>query len=385
MHRKFFKFLVYIFAFIGFGLTMGFFAVRLHLTDVSGIVDAQSYQYNKINQNPKENEQEVLGEEDSKDGIGELEKQITKLQNNKNRREKIYCAIDIIGKYFPVNSAKIIKAYDKNNFDSISERMILALKIRVIENQKNEKGLEECEQGLNLEKTDEAAIKEKYKNAQGDNAFPWINQPEWKTIAEAIVKDKDQIKKASYLAGVEPRMLVASAIVEQLRLFNSNRELYKKFFSPLKILGSANKISLGIMGIKENTAIQIENNLKDSSSPYYLGKDMENVLEFKGESNISNDRFEKLSSDKNHYPNYLYGAVYLKQMLSQWEKAGYDIKYRPEIVGTLFNVGFPQSKPNANPKVGGSSIDVGIGKYSFGSLAYEFYYSGELLEDFPFE
>jgi hypothetical protein len=71
-------------------------------------------------------------------------------------------------------------------------------------------------------------------------------------------------------------------------------------------------------------------------------------------------------------------------MLSQWEHAGYDIKYRPEIATTLFNVGFPQSKPNADPKVGGSGIKVGDAEYSFGSLGYEFYYSGELFDAFPY-
>jgi hypothetical protein len=384
MYRKFLNFLVYFFAFIGLGLTVGFFAIRFHLTDVGGIVDAKSYEYEK-NNNKNNSKGSVLGKETSKDGIGEIEEKIKALEESKIRREKIYCSIDVIGKEFPVNAAMIIGSYDKSGFDSIAERMILAVKLRISESQKIENDLQKCDQNADFNKINENEIREKYKSKEGVSAFPWMNQEEWKTIAQAILKDKPQLEKASKMAGIEARMLVANAIVEQLRLFNSNRELYKKFFSPLKILGSANKISLGIMGIKENTAIQIENNLKDSSSLFYLGKDMENILEFKGESNVPSDRFERLSSDKNHYPNYLYGAVYLKQMLSQWERAGYDIKYRPEIVGTLFNVGFPQSKPNANPKVGGSSINVGTGKYSFGSLAYEFYYSGELLEDFPFE
>ena len=91
----------------------------------------------------------------------------------------------------------------------------------------------------------------------------------------------------------------------------------------------------------------------------------------------------RIANEKDHYYAYLYGALYLAEMMKQWRTAGYEIMYRPEIVGTLFNVGFPQSKPNPNPKVGGSEINVGEGKYSFGSLAYEFYYSGELAEEFP--
>ena len=70
--------------------------------------------------------------------------------------------------------------------------------------------------------------------------------------------------------------------------------------------------------------------------------------------------------------------------MTQWKNAGFDISNRPEIIGTLFNVGFPQSKPNANPKVGGSTVVIGQNKYSFGRLSYEFFYSGELVEAFPY-
>ena len=384
MYRKFLNLLVYVFAFIGFVLTMGFFAVRLHLTDVGGIVDAKSAQYQQVNQVQTQTYQN-LSEKEGKDKLSTIVAQIAKLQEAKRGREIIYCQIDAVGKKFPTNARKIIEAYGVTSNDSIAKKMILAATIRMEDEPVVQAKLRQCQDTAEAIDVDEKSITETYAQAQGESLYAWVNQEEWKIIAEAILKDKDQIVKASAVAGIEPRMLVASAIVEQLRLFNSNRELFKKFFEPLKILGSANKISLGIMGIKENTAIQIENNVKDASSPYYLGTTMENVLDFQSDPTISADRFERLSSDRNHYPNYLYGAIYLKEMISQWEKAGYDIRYRPEIVGTLFNVGFPQSKPNPDPKVGGSEINVGVGKYSFGSLAYEFYYSGELLDVFPFK
>jgi len=72
-------------------------------------------------------------------------------------------------------------------------------------------------------------------------------------------------------------------------------------------------------------------------------------------------------------------------MMEQWKKAGFNIDKRPEIICTLFNVGFPQSKPNGSPKVGGSKITIGETKYSFGRLGYEFFYSGELVEYFEYK
>ena len=52
-------------------------------------------------------------------------------------------------------------------------------------------------------------------------------------------------------------------------------------------------------------------------------------------------------------------------------------------MATIYNIGFTNSKPNANPKSGGAEIEIANTKTSFGQLAYEFYYSGELLDGLP--
>lgn len=392
---KTFHLCVYVFAGIGFVLVSGFFAVRLHLTDVPGIVDANSDAYN----------QKVLGSEtekalpqndllatadnenitDDNVSLSDINDQIEKLSKTKIIKAKNLCSIDVIGKTAPINAQKILETLLKTKNDAIASKMVFAAQLRLKNISKADEISEKCD-GINGNfSSDVDKLVEKYQNASGQNIFPWMNNAEWETISEAIAKDKEAIDKAGQVAGVEPRLIVASAIVEQLRLFNSQRELFKKFFQPLKILGNANKISLGIMGIKEATAVQIENNLQDQSSPYYLGKELENVIIYANQADKGEQRFNRLTDESNnHYYSYLYGALYIKQMMNQWKNAGYDITYRPEIVGTLFNVGFPQSKPNANPKVGGSAINVGDAKYSFGSLSYEFYYSGELLEEFPY-
>jgi len=69
----------------------------------------------------------------------------------------------------------------------------------------------------------------------------------------------------------------------------------------------------------------------------------------------------------------------------QWRRAGYDISDRPDVLFTLFNVGFSQSVPKANPVPGGSHIKVGDATYTFGALGFDFYYSGELADVFPFQ
>lgn len=368
---------LHVFAIIGFVLVAGFFAVRWHLTDVQGTVDANNVRF-------QETQAKVLGVENSSNpenetSLDKLNSQIEKLSQKKELKTKNYCLLDAIGQYSPQTSARIIQIYQQTDSDALIAKMILAARIRIEEKNGNSSFVD-CDQASL--KVDDAGIIQKYAGIQGKTLFPWMDNEEWETIKQAIVKDKDLIEKAANIAGIESRLLVSCAIVEQVRLFNSDRELFKKFFEPLKILSNANKISLGIMGVKEETAIQVENHLKDQNSPYYLGSDLEHVLDYE-EENGSAERYNRLT-ENTHFYSYLYGSIYLKQMISQWEKAGYSIKFRPEIAGTLFNVGFPQSKPKANPKVGGSSIDVQGTKYTFGSLAYEFYYSGELIETFPY-
>jgi hypothetical protein len=136
------------------------------------------------------------------------------------------------------------------------------------------------------------------------------------------------------------------------------------------------------MGLKQETAKDIEAHLKDVNSPFYLGRKYENILDF-NTTDINQERFERLTNDKDHYYSYLYAALYIREVTAQWKKAGFDISKRPEIIGTLYNIGFNNSRPNANPSSGGSSIDLGGTTYSFGALAGEFYNSVELKELLP--
>jgi len=377
-----YNFFLHGFALVGLVLVGGFFAIRFHITDVKGVIDSHSQDFGKM-AFASELKNDDNAEKKNDNSILDINKQIQQLAKIKELRLKNICAIDAIGYYSPINAKNILIAFEKTQSDLIVSKMIFAASLRLIESGKDAE-IKACEKNWNNGNVLEYdSLLSKYANANSSNAFPWMNDDQWKTIKTAIAKDKVQIDQAAKIAGVEPRLIVSSAIVEQLRLFHSQRELYKKFFEPLKILGNSNKISWGVMGIKEATAISTENNLRDPGSEYYLGKQMEHVLDFKT-GDPAAERYARLTTQGDYYYSYLYGGIYLREMMEQWKRAGFDIQYRPEIIGTLFNVGFPQSHPNPDPKVGGSAIEIGEAKYSFGSLAYEFYYSGELLDEFPF-
>ena len=210
----------------------------------------------------------------------------------------------------------------------------------------------------------------------------WAETDDWTVIKRGLSNDKAIIEKASRASGVSSRMIISPVVVEQFRYFGSNRELVKKLFLPLQALGNSVKFSYGIAGVKIATAQEIEKNLKDKNSPYYLGSKYEHLLDFKTK-NHDKERMDRLTDEKNHYYSYLYTALYIKQIEKQWERDGYDISSRPEILATLFNLGFKHSTPNENPEAGGSDITVDGKIYTFGGLSYEFYYSNELGKTFP--
>lgn len=214
----------------------------------------------------------------------------------------------------------------------------------------------------------------------------WSQSEEWNVLKEAIKKDGETIISAGEKTGINPRLIVAVLIVEQLRLFHSNREIFKQVFAPLQILGSQNQFSWGVMGIKQDTARQIENNLKDSQSVWYLGLKYEHLLNYTNltrDSDIDSERFSRLTDKEDRYFSYLYSAILLKELEIQWSKAGFPISNRPEILATLFNIGFINSHPNPEPKSGGAEIEINERIYSFGGLAESFYYSNELITEFP--
>jgi len=213
---------------------------------------------------------------------------------------------------------------------------------------------------------------------------PWQESEEWKVLEEALRRDEKVLNDAARDAGVPARLIAASLIAEQLRLFFTEREAYKQFFYPLKILGPQTQFSWGVMGMKEETAIPVENHLVDPTSPFYLGPSYEDLLSFPiGTSDIKTARFTRMTDQYDHYYSYLYAGLYMKQVMEQWRNAGFPIDGNVGVISTLYNIGFTRSVPKADPKVGGAAIAIGGTTYSFGGLAEEFYYSDLLADVFP--
>ena len=359
LSHKLFKYfgagIIIVFALIGLFLTTAFLAVKLHVTDDPGAVDYNDRYFQEI-----------------KDKYGQSKTNDTSTVNN---REAIFFHdVLVLNNYYPENSLFILNAYLKSHNLSEAERMVSAVNLYMQDNKEYKAEIKEFE------------VKNSKEGSQRNNGsvFEWMNIAEWDDFKLAVAKDKPLIDSVANLTDVEPRLIVAVLVGEQIRLFNSNREAYKKWIGPLKILSVESTFSLGVTGIKIPTAQMIERNLKDRESVFYLGEKYEHLLDFQT-NNVSDERYKRLTSYKNHFHSYLYAALNIKQIKMQWERAGFPIGDRPEILATLYNIGFEVSLPKANPVVGGSTVMIHQKPYSFGAIAYEYYYSGELYDLFPFK
>ncbi len=346
---------IVIFALIGFILTTLFFAVKLHITNDPGAVDFNDRYFQEI-----------------KDKYGKSNYQDT---NKMAIREAVmFSQIVALSKYYPENALNILNAFYKSHNLSETERMVDIVNLHMQDNKEYSSDIEEIKKDAKIER------KQKFSGS----VFFWMNIAEWSDFKIAVAKDKALIDSVANLTRVEPRLIVAVLVGEQIRLFNSDREAYKRWIGPLKILSVESTFSLGVTGIKATTAEVIEKNLKDSLSVFYLGPQYSHLLDFRSDS-IESERFKKLTDFKNHFYSYLYAALNVKQIMMQWERSGFTIADRPEILATLFNIGFDGSIPKANPMVGGSTILIRDVPYTFGAIAFEFYYSGELYDAFPFK
>ena len=333
-------------------------AVKFRWTNQSGTTDVNNRYFNGLSD--KYGKTQELG-----------------VQKLEQRKSELLQKIGLLAKYSPVDAFKIFKAYDLSGDELICLRMFDAATMLLKENK-----------AFN---TDLVQLQKKAKNKKG-SVFEFTNYKVWESFCGALRRDKRAIDSVSRITGVESRLIVMCLVGEQVRMFNAGRERFKQYVYPLTRVMLPNNRGYGVTSILEHTALRIERNLVDTKSSFYPGDYFRRCLNVKDSfpevvvDTIKAHRhktIQRLIKGGDHFYSYLYTAFLLRQYQAHWTREGYDLSYRPEILGTLFNIGFHKSAPKKNPEAGGSSFTVGNKTYTFGGLCFEFYYSGELMEEFP--
>ena len=283
-----------------------------------------------------------------------------------------YGRLAALARFYPENARLMLRAAQFSDDPLVVDRMVAAAGIYMEDNDSIDRMADAV-----------AALLTSVPQQQRGNIIPWMDGPEWPALRDAITRDTALIREAGRLTGVEPRLIVGCLIGEQIRLFNSKREMFKKYLGPVKVLSVQSQFSYGVNGIKDFTAEAVEEHLKDPTSEFYMGPAYEHLLDFETDDHVT-ERYNRLVDYRNHLYSYIYTGCILHQTMLQWRRAGYDISDRPDILCTLFNVGFSQSHPHPDAVCGGSHISIDGKSYTFGAVGFDFYYSGELASAFPF-
>lgn len=347
--RNIFRIFLYGFAIAGFAFFLIYIAMHFGWLNVRGSISERNSYFNVQN----------------KDVV----------KDNSTDDLTIICKINILSKYAPLTSVNIYKTLTVNNDKNLINKMIEIASRRFESDRLFVEYMKNCETSKNTDTNLNLPI----------SAYNWADGDEWNLMREVFTRDQEVIKKAAKDAGISPRLILSGVIGEQFRFFGNRRDSFKSYFEPLKMLATLSNTSYGIAGLKPKTVGIIEDNLKNKNSSFYLGPEMEHIADYGNGVDVESERMNRITNSKDPYYSYLYVGLYMREIIAQWEKAGYDISNRPEILATLYNLGFYYSVPKENPEVGGAVIKVNGMDYTFGDLAYEFYYSGELSDIYPID
>jgi hypothetical protein len=158
---------------------------------------------------------------------------------------------------------------------------------------------------------------------------------------------------ASKTFDIDPLKLKAIIYVERKNNYDWRDEYFDDYLAK-----KGKNSSVGFCQVKMKTAYWIECQLADSASEFYPGPYYAKASKGKYESilPISQSPQEIIDKLKDDGTNLLYAAAYMRIIQSYWERKGYPIDNRVDIIATIFSYGIfsretgEPLKPNADPK-----------------------------------
>ncbi len=163
------------------------------------------------------------------------------------------------------------------------------------------------------------------------------------TISKIKV-NQELITQASRIFNIDPNILSSIIYVERTQNYTWEDDALDEYLAQVGL-----NSSIGFCQVKLKTAYWIEVQLNDSLGSHYIGDKYFEILKF------SKSPKEIISKLQNDSLNILYAAAYLKIIQTHWQKDGFPIDDRADILGTLYSTGLfyrggEERKPNKNPK-----------------------------------
>ena len=159
-----------------------------------------------------------------------------------------------------------------------------------------------------------------------------------------IEKNSKYFNKSANVFDINPVFLKSIVYVERTLNYGWSDETFDVFLAQ-----SGKNSSIGFCQVKLKTAYWIEKQLNDSISKFFPREKYYNKLKL---SKSPQEIITKLNNDS---LNILYAGAYIRIIKSLWERFGYPINDRVDILATLYSTGLFKTdgslrKPNKNPK-----------------------------------
>ncbi|MBR4804601.1 MAG: hypothetical protein IK032_08190, partial [Bacteroidales bacterium] len=192
--------LVHLFAIYGAVQIGGLIIFKLGLTNNSGTIDKNSRYLMEVSE------------------MNDLSKSDTSAHARQQMELQQYIKLASFGRFYPENARLMGQTLRTCDNPAVISQMIAAASLYAEKNEDYNNFLDK------MLKTFESE-----KQQQNPNVIPWMATEEWAALKPAILKDKVLIDSAAHITGVDPRLIVGCLVGEQMRLFNSKREIYKTY------------------------------------------------------------------------------------------------------------------------------------------------------------
>jgi len=164
------------------------------------------------------------------------------------------------------------------------------------------------------------------------------------TTITKLQQRAELIEIASKTFGINSKILTAIIFTERTLNYTWEDEAMDNILAEAGL-----NSSIGFCQVKLKTAYWIEVQLNDTSAAYFPNK------AYKGKISLSNSPDEIINKLENDLLNILYAAAFVRIAISYWEKAGFPIDNKADILGTLYSTGLFKRDgtiriPNKNPK-----------------------------------
>lgn len=195
----------------------------------------------------------------------------------------------------------------------------------------------------------------------------FMKSPEFAYLYDKIHIDslwlyRHHIDHFARLFEIEPALIKAAIMTEQLRWFFTYRWMVKQLIWTQRYMMVMQQASRGIGGVKEKTARDVEEYVRQYRPELWS----QTFAYLDGATDRSQRRFAAMTNNQNYAHQIAYVAWTLAMYRDQWKREGILLDQAPGVLLTLYNIW--ARTPQPNPQMGGAVLRIWWQRMTFAEV-----------------